>query len=280
MTLVELPPLVLRQVARIDLRQVPEVVAAAVHAAEHHREQVEPIAFQQVLADHAGLLEARHHLRAQPEQRARRLRAGYLGLQRRLAEACDQLAPKAARIDVAAEIVVALPAVQVDAVEPLGCAHRIGHVDQRCPDARLAQIVPERLLRQPGRVGVLEPLMLGPPHLAVIPAVLVQAGAVEEAGPDQAQEALRLIAQPAPGAASTAAAGANRRSFSHVKIRLAFSACRRATCATETPGALVSRQIERFSSALQRRYLRRRGINPGNGVSTICSGHPRPPPRP
>jgi hypothetical protein len=49
------------------------------------------------------------------------------------------------------------------------------------------------------------------------------------------------------GAASTASAGANRPSLSHLRIRLAFSACRRATCATDTPGALVSRQIERFS---------------------------------
>jgi hypothetical protein len=40
-----------------------------------------------------------------------------------------------------------------------------------------------------------------------------------------------------------------------------------------------TRQIERFSSALQRRYLRRRGIDPGKEVSTIRSGHPRSSPR-
>jgi hypothetical protein len=52
---------------------------------------------------------------------------------------------------------------------------------------------------------------------------------------------------------------------------------RRATWATDTPGASISRQIERFSSAFQRRYLRRRGIDPGNGVDTPAHlpGHDR-----
>jgi hypothetical protein len=36
-----------------------------------------------------------------------------------------------------------------------------------------------------------------------------------------------------------------------LKIRFAFSACRRATCATDTPGARICRQIERFPSALK-----------------------------
>ena len=34
------------------------------------------------------------------------------------------------------------------------------------------------------------------------------------------------------------------------------------------------------SHPVQRRYLRRRGIDLGNGVSTDQSGHPCPPPRP
>src|SRR3954454_21532265 len=71
------------------------------------------------------------------------------------------------------------------------------------------------------------------------------------------------------GFTSTTETDANRGAFSHLKIRLAFSAC---PCATETPGPLVSPQIERFSSALQRRYLRRLGIAPGNRMSPLPSG--------
>jgi hypothetical protein len=40
-----------------------------------------------------------------------------------------------------------------------------------------------------------------------------------------------------------------------VKIRFEFIAYRRATCATETPGARACRQIERFSSSDQNRFL-------------------------
>ena len=49
--------------------------------------------------------------------------------------------------------------------------------------------------------------------------------------------------------------------------------------ASEHRSKVLSWQIERFSSALQRRYLRRRSIDPDNGVSTNQSGHPCPTPR-
>ncbi|EFO32992.1 hypothetical protein TRICHSKD4_1613 [Roseibium sp. TrichSKD4] len=38
-------------------------------------------------------------------------------------------------------------------------------------------------------------------------------------------------------------------------IRFAFIAERRATCATETPGTLACKQIDRFSSSDQNRFL-------------------------
>ena len=59
----------------------------------------------------------------------------------------------------------------------------------------------------------------------------------------------------------------------HLKIRLAFIAYRHATCATETSGAVVCRQIDRFSSSDQSRLVRRATRNPI--VSTIQSGHYR-----
>jgi hypothetical protein len=59
-----------------------------------------------------------------------------------------------------------------------------------------------------------------------------------------------------PSGAGTLPAGANRGSFSHLKIRFAFIEYRRATCATETPGVSVCSQIERFSSSDQTRFFR------------------------
>ena len=52
---------------------------------------------------------------------------------------------------------------------------------------------------------------------------------------------------------------------------VAFSAYRRATCATETPGAVVCWQIDRFSSTVQSRFVRRAIGRPI--VSAIHGGH-------
>ncbi len=59
------------------------------------------------------------------------------------------------------------------------------------------------------------------------------------------------------GAGTKAGSGAKRGSRSHLKIKLALTAYRCATCATETPGAAVWKQIDRFSSSDQSRFVRR-----------------------
>ena len=51
-----------------------------------------------------------------------------------------------------------------------------------------------------------------------------------------------------------------------MKTTFAFSAWRRATCATETPGATVCRQIDRFSSTVQSRFVRRAINRPPAGL--------------
>jgi len=49
------------------------------------------------------------------------------------------------------------------------------------------------------------------------------------------------------GEATTAESGANRGPRSHLKIRLAFTVQRRETLATQTLGAVASKQIDRFT---------------------------------
>ena len=91
-------------------------------------------------------------------------------------------------------------------------------------------------------------------------------------GPEQVQRPLYL--QIFFGGVFTAlclAPGANRGSRTHLKITLAFNPYRRATCATDTSGAVDCRQIDRFSSSDQSRLVRRTTRNPK--VSTIHSGH-------
>ena len=56
-----------------------------------------------------------------------------------------------------------------------------------------------------------------------------------------------------------------------LNIWLAFIAQSRATCETDTPGAKVSKQIERFSSSLHDRRFRRVIANPL--MSTKTNGH-------
>jgi len=84
-----------------------------------------------------------------------------------------------------------------------------------------------------------------------------------------------------PSGAGTLPDGANRGSFSHLKIRFAFIEYRRATCATETPGVSVCSQIERFSSSHQTRFFR--PFFPATAhlkMSTIDGGHYHPLHRP
>ncbi len=56
--------------------------------------------------------------------------------------------------------------------------------------------------------------------------------------------------------------GAKLSSFSQLNNWFAFIAKRRATCETDTPGAKVCKQTERFSSSLQERCFRRAITNP------------------
>lgn len=57
--------------------------------------------------------------------------------------------------------------------------------------------------------------------------------------------------------AMVSGSGAKRGSRSHLKIRFAFIAYRRATCATDMSGAVAWKQIDRFSSSAQSRFVRR-----------------------
>jgi len=95
----------------------------------------------------------------------------------------------------------------------------------------------KRAVSLPARIGEMEPSER--PEADLIPAISTGRKGVASAA-----------------ASTLSRSGEKRGSFSHLKIRFAFIAYRRATRATNTPGVNACAQTKRFSASGQNRFFR------------------------
>ena len=114
------------QAVGVDLRQVPQVVRASMRCAEDGEKQVPALPPQQPVADVGELFVGLQNLATLGQQGPGILVAEDLGGQSFLTVTATQVGTQPGRIFLPAEVVVTLPAVEVQALESIRHVGRVG----------------------------------------------------------------------------------------------------------------------------------------------------------